>query len=615
MQGLLPELAAPSLEQHAFAVEASNASPRPSDTSGIEDSPGPQPQGADFRVAQKRLRERKQKLQAELDRVIEQDERRRKAREEEHQIRLQRLEKYKRIQTRAARSREMKRHWSPPLVAEAPVIRMPDAPRPDSAARSASEAARGRLRLRKQSEARLKRQNEVKKAEEMEKARKDREEHAEMTAKLTKLRLEQFSKAEHDKKRAHQAAEKLRLEDVRRRNEKSSVAGARLARNRVQSTSKLRRHEEQVSSERRAAQLQAKKEKAAAMEAEVLPRLRVAAAKRARPFLQIKNMEQEMARLRKGEKENQRKEALRQYSHPGTIREIKRKAAVAKSQSMLANEVVHNVVSEAVASVSTEYCSTGFSHPQLDDTDIEWHRDSSRRASSAGFGREAFLVDMLEQAVEDSMPLPPLEAKTAAVAVEVANVSNSVEEAPAPLQLVEGTTSAACDASDEKLGAVEASVTEPVVHIAEAPTVEVSTRLGPDLLSLMPEIPSNSLGLPKAAPAGGGRPAEDFDNVTAGVKNLAEPQPPKVAAGDVDCATHRTDEVSGAQAHNAATGSSNDAANGNPQPAEPVCFTPKVPSEPVCFTPKVVEGRVGKTTCSDEKSGFGWLTSADDEGA
>merc|ERR1712129_325650 len=106
--------------------------------------------------------------------------------------------------------------------------------------------------------------------------------------------------------------------------------------------------------------------------------------------------------------------------------------------------------------------------------------------------------------------------------------------------------------------------TEPVVE--EASTLEVSTRLGPDLLSLMPQTSSNATGPPEATSAGGGVPARHVDNVASGAGNVAEPLPPKVAAADVFSAALCAVEVSDSQSPDAAAGALNDAADGNVQP-------------------------------------------------
>lgn len=308
-------------------------------------------------------------MQVELRRELDEEQTRKTKREADHQARLLRIERYKNMRLRAVKAKELKKQEAPPEEEVPLVIRKPKAPRPSSDARAASRAALARAKLKRQAEIRSQEQLDARQEQEKEQVKSDNHQKALEAHRIGKARLDKWSQADRDRKKTCETEESQRREEVLLKDGQAKEVALRRAKDRVRSSASRRKQEDEIAATRNQAMVQAKKQRQAAAEIEVLPRMRALAGRRARQLIHLKHMEQDMLLLRKQRQERTREENKRQYSHPSAIIELKQNAAISADQGKIANEVAHNVVGEAVASVSTDYCSTGDLWVQFDDDD------------------------------------------------------------------------------------------------------------------------------------------------------------------------------------------------------------------------------------------------------
>jgi len=509
---------------------------------------------------QRRLRERRLKLEAELRREIEDEQRRRKQREEEHKARLIRLEKYRRNPHRIYRREQQQRDERP--EEEVPVIRSPPIPRPSSASRAAAKAAqirsKMRLRLRKEAEDRQKEEESRR-----EQARSEHQVQAMEAHRRIKARVRKVEKAKHEHKKAMAEAEAQEKEEARGREAEAREIAQRRARRRLKKRSSNQKHEEEERSLKLAAQLKVKRERAAA-QAEALPRVRAMAGMRARQYLGQKHLDQEFHRRRTEEQKRQRQEAKRQYCNPEAIAQLKQNVILAKDQEKLASEVAHNAVGEAVVSVSTDFCSTGELQVEFDDDDFfdEPSVVLEQDAADAGAGApssSAYTVEVASVIVENVLSiaqrndeeqkvdrpstveelqaaLPPVanavlkeetdgtEAKEASptgaersnsIVAELPQVAMAVP--PSPESIPMPVLESAANTGDVSRSLKEASVVPPCAPVDRAAT-PLSGREEPQLHSVQAEggVESNGTALPAI---------EVGDNAAANGAAVAE-QPP-----------------------------------------------------------------------------------------
>lgn len=276
--------------------------------------------------------------------------------------------------------------------------------------------------------------------------------------------------------------------------------------------------------------LQAKKQRQAAAELEVLPRMRALAGRRARQLIHLKHMEQDMLLLRKQRQERTREENRRQYSHPSAIIELKQNAAISADQGKIANEVAHNVVGEAVASVSTDYCSTGDLWVQFDDDDRP--AVASARlvqevvpVTNVGLDGAAETLPVLEVAREvahdvEAERLPPLQVQQV---VGRATPRDEGAEAKAAIEsALLGADSDQLKRYAQLVVAADASAILPAVGTPEQlPTLDEPPVVGKD----RSDLPGDCIGnhIAGASEASEARPTLEGIQKVGGDTNIAPP--------------------------------------------------------------------------------------------
>lgn len=304
----------------------------------------------------RRIREKKAQMQAEVQKAYDDDEQRRKAKEAAHQARLARLDKYKQVQQKVARSGGPRRRRSIESDQEdgsnlsEPVLPSAPPPRPGAAVKESPL----KLRLKRKQEARRKDLETWMEKHAEERARRDAESKrkGEEAAALAKHRLAERRRKEEERREALEAEESEREQELQEREAEAREEGLRRARERLRSNAAQRNEKESLRAERRAAEMQAKRERLAA-EAALLPQVRASAGRRAgRRALQEK-ASKDREKMEEMAQQKARREKMNQYRNPKAIEEVILREEIAKCRGMFADEVVQCVVGEAVVSVST----------------------------------------------------------------------------------------------------------------------------------------------------------------------------------------------------------------------------------------------------------------------
>jgi len=338
----------------------------------------------------RRIRERKAQLQAEVQKAYEEDQQRRKAKEEAHQARLERLDKYRQLQQRVAHSRSArsKSNRAKELPQDEqgslsePVA--PPMPPPRQGGAVAKESPL-KLRLKRKAEAR---RNELERwmedhAEERARLDAESKKKGEEAVAIAKLRLVEKRRLEKERQQALETEESEREQELRQRQEIARQEGIRRAKGRLRSNAVQQQREEDKRAERLRIEIQQKREREAA-EAALLPRIRKSAGARAKQrFLQ----EKEAKDRRQMEKIAQRKakdEKMKQYKNPQAIAQVILKEELVKNQGLLADEIVQFVVGDAVASVSTtDECSAEEFDVQFEEMEDSEYREDCEGAPSS----------------------------------------------------------------------------------------------------------------------------------------------------------------------------------------------------------------------------------------